>query len=151
MPREPATAAQPRETVRSRLPASRARPIATLTLNHRRLRAHRHADGAIWFAFKELCEGPRGQADYIEIARCYHTVFLTDVPVLGPDAREPGATLHLAGRRVLRSRGEADHLRRQRPSTDLYRGAKLTFEFERTKSRLIEMQSQDYLARPHQA
>ena len=46
----------------------------------------RQADDAIWFSFKELCDGPRGQADYIEIARCYHTVFLTDVPVLGPDA-----------------------------------------------------------------
>jgi cell division protein ZapE len=49
---------------------------STLTLNHRRLHAKRHAGDVIWFTFKELCDGPRGQADYIEIARCYHTVFL---------------------------------------------------------------------------
>jgi cell division protein ZapE len=39
----------------------------------------------------------------------------------------------------------------ERPITELYRGAKLTFEFERTQSRLIEMQSQEYLARQHRA
>ena len=122
----------------------------TLILNHRRLRAHRHADGAIWFPFKELCEGPRGQADYIEIARCYHTVFLTDVPVLGPDAEN-------AARRFISLVDEFyDHavklvVSAVAPVTELYRGAKLNFEFERTKSRLIEMQSQDYLSRPHQA
>jgi cell division protein ZapE len=122
----------------------------TLILNHRRLRAHRHADGAIWFAFKELCDGPRGQADYIEIARCYHTVFLTDVPALGADAEN-------AARRFISLVDEFyDHavklvVSAAAPVTELYRGAKLNFEFERTKSRLIEMQSQEYLSRQHQA
>jgi cell division protein ZapE len=121
-----------------------------LILNHRRLRAHRHADGAIWFAFKELCEGPRGQADYIEIARCYHTVFLTEVPALGADAEN-------AARRFISLVDEFyDHavklvVSAAAPVTELYRGSKLHFEFERTKSRLIEMQSQDYLSRQHQA
>jgi cell division protein ZapE len=122
----------------------------TLILNHRRLRAHRHTDGAIWFAFKELCDGPRGQADYIEIARCYHTVFLTDIPALGPDAEN-------AARRFISLVDEFyDHavklvVSAAAPVTELYRGAKLNFEFERTKSRLTEMQSQDYLSRQHQA
>jgi cell division protein ZapE len=52
---------------------------STITLNHRRLHARSQADDVIWFTFKELCDGPRGQADYIEIARCFHTVFLSDV------------------------------------------------------------------------
>ena len=122
----------------------------TLILNHRRLRAHRHADGAIWFAFKELCDGPRGQADYIEIARCYHTVFLTDVPVFGPDA-ENAARRFISLVDEFYDRAVKLVISAAAPVTDLYRGAKLTFEFERTKSRLIEMQSQAYLARPHQA
>jgi cell division protein ZapE len=123
---------------------------ATLILNHRRLRAHRQSDGAIWFAFKELCEGPRGQADYIEIARCYHTVFVTDVPVLGPDAEN-------ASRRFISlvdefyDRAVKLIVSAAAPVTETYRGSKLTFEFERTKSRLTEMQSQQYLSRPHQA
>jgi cell division protein ZapE len=122
----------------------------TLILNHRRLRAHRHADGAIWFAFKELCEGPRGQADYIEIARCYHTVFLTDVPVLGPDA-ENAARRFISLVDEFYDRAVKLIVCAAAPVPELYRGSKLTFEFERTKSRLIEMQSQDYLSRPHQA
>jgi cell division protein ZapE len=122
----------------------------TLILNHRRLRAHRHADGAIWFAFKELCEGPRGQADYIEIARCYHTVFLTDVPVLGPDA-ENAARRFISLVDEFYDRAVKLIVSAAAPVPELYRGSKLTFEFERTRSRLIEMQSQDYLSRPHQA
>ena len=122
----------------------------TLILNHRRLRAHRHADGAIWFAFKELCEGPRGQADYIEIARCYHTVFLTDVPVLGPDA-ENAARRFISLVDEFYDRAVKLIVCAAAPVAETYRGAKLTFEFERTKSRLVEMQSQQYLSRPHQA
>src|SRR4029079_16658826 len=135
---------------------------ATLILNHRRLRAHRNADGAIWFPFKELCDGPRGQADYIEIARCYHTVFLTDVPTLGPDAENAARRFislvdefyDRAVKLVVCAAAPVTALYRgsaAAPLTELYRGSKLNFEFERTKSRLIEMQSQDYLSRPHQA
>ena len=123
---------------------------ATLVLNHRRLRAHRQADGAIWFTFKELCDGPRGQADYIEIARCYHTVFVTDVPVLGPDAENP-ARRFVSLVDEFYDRAVKLVVSAAAPVPELYRGSKLTFEFERTRSRLTEMQSQDYLARPHQA
>jgi cell division protein ZapE len=122
----------------------------TLILNHRRLRAHRHADGAIWFTFKELCEGPRGQADYIEIARCYHTVFVTDAPVLGPDA-ENAARRFISLVDEFYDRAVKLVVSAAAPVTELYRGSKLDFEFERTRSRLIEMQSQDYLSRQHQA
>ena len=122
----------------------------TLILNHRRLRAHRHADGAIWFTFKELCEGPRGQADYIEIARCYHTVFVTDAPVLGPDA-ENAARRFISLVDEFYDRAVKLVVSAAAPVPELYRGSKLNFEFERTKSRLIEMQSQDYLSRQHQA
>lgn len=122
---------------------------STLTLNHRRLHARRQADDAIWFTFKELCDGPRGQADYIEIARCYHTVFISDVPVLGIET-ENQARRFISLVDEFYDRAVKLIIAAERPVTELYRGAKLTFEFERTQSRLIEMQSQEYLARPHQ-
>jgi cell division protein ZapE len=109
----------------------------------------RQADDVIWFSFRELCDGPRGQADYIEIARCYHTVFLSDVPVLGPDA-ENQARRFITLVDEFYDRAVKLIVSAAKPVHGLYRGSKLTFEFERTKSRLIEMQSQEYLARPHQ-
>jgi cell division protein ZapE len=123
---------------------------ATVILNHRRLRAHRQADGAIWFAFKELCEGPRGQADYIEIARCYHTVFLSDVPALEPEA-ENAARRFITLVDEFYDRAVKLIVSAAAPVPEIYRGSKLAFEFERTKSRLTEMQSQEYLSRPHRA
>jgi len=121
---------------------------ATLTLNHRRLHPHRQADEVIWFSFKELCDGPRGQADYIEIARCYHTVFLTDVPVLTTDT-ENQARRFVTLVDEFYDRAVKLVISAAAPIHELYRGAKLAFEFERTRSRLVEMQSQEYLARPH--
>ena len=123
---------------------------STLTLNHRRLHARRQADDAIWFTFRELCDGPRGQADYIEIARCYHTVFISDVPVLSVES-ENQARRFITLVDEFYDRGVNLIIAAERPVTELYRGSKLKFEFERTQSRLIEMQSQEYLARPHQA
>jgi cell division protein ZapE len=121
---------------------------ATLTLNHRRLHPHRQADEVIWFTFKELCDGPRGQADYIEIARCYHTVFLSDAPILTGES-ENQARRFVTLVDEFYDRAVKLIVSAAAPIHELYRGSKLTFEFERTKSRLIEMQSQEYLARPH--
>jgi cell division protein ZapE len=125
-------------------------PDSTLTLNHRRLHPRRQADDVIWFTFKELCDGPRGQADYIEIARCFHTVFLSDVPALGIET-ENQARRFITLVDEFYDRAVKLIVSADRPITELYRGAKLTFEFERTQSRLIEMQSQEYLARQHRA
>lgn len=123
---------------------------STLTLNHRRLHARRQADDVIWFTFKELCDGPRGQADYIEIARCFHTVFIGDVPGLGIES-ENQARRFISLVDEFYDRAVKLIVSAERPITELYRGAKLTFEFQRTQSRLIEMQSQEYLARQHRA
>jgi len=124
------------------------KPDSTLTLNHRRLKARRQADDVIWFEFNELCDGPRGQADYIEIARCFNTVFLSNVPVLGTELENQARRLvtlvdefYDRGVNLIVAAHTAPQL--------LYQGSKLKFEFERTASRLIEMQSQEYLAREH--
>jgi cell division protein ZapE len=121
---------------------------ASLTINHRRVIAHRHTSGVVWFNFKELCCGPRGQADYIEIARSYHTVFLSDVPLLTQDL-ENEARRFITLIDEFYDRNVKLVISAHATATELYRGTRLVFEFERTKSRLIEMQSQDYLSRAH--
>ena len=122
----------------------------TLTLNHRRLHPKRLSSDVVWFDFKELCDGPRGQADYIEIARCFHTVVLSDIPMLTGDL-ENQARRFVTLIDEFYDRSVKLVISTAAPVTELYRGTKLKFEFERTSSRLIEMQSQEYLARPHKA
>jgi cell division protein ZapE len=101
-----------------------------------------------WFDFAELCEGPRGSADYIEIATEFHTVLLGGVPMFDAqrdDAARRFVTLvdELYDRRVnLVCSADA-------APQALYRGERLTAAFERTASRLIEMQSAAYLALQH--
>lgn len=127
-----------------------SRGPATLTINHRRLHAQRQADDVIWFTFKELCDGPRGSADYIELARCYHTVFVSDVPLLASE-QDNQARRFITLVDEFYDRAVKLVIAAAAPIDSLYRGSKLAFEFERTQSRLIEMQSQEYLAREHKA
>jgi cell division protein ZapE len=114
----------------------------------RNIRTRRRADGIAWFDFGELCDGPRSQDDYIEIARCFQTVILSDVPLLD-ERRENQARRFIAlvdefyDRRVKLIISAAEAIE------GLYRGSQLGREFERTRSRLREMQSIDYLAAPH--
>lgn len=144
-PASPASMAQLFESVAGDAGTSNT----TLTLNHRRLHPKRLAQDAVWFDFKELCDGPRGQADYIEIARCFHTVMLSDIPVLTTES-ENQARRFVTLVDEFYDRGVKLIVSTAVPVTQLYRGSKLAFEFERTTSRLIEMQSQEYLSRPHQ-
>lgn len=108
----------------------------------------RSADGVIWFDFDALCDGPRSQDDYIEISRCYQTVVVSDVPqfdvTLEDQARRFIALVdEFYDRRVKLILSAAA------PLDTLYLGNRLGFEFRRTKSRLEEMQSHDYLASAH--
>jgi cell division protein ZapE len=95
-----------------------------------------------------LCEGPRSVADYIEIARSYNTVFISDVPVMDR-YRDDAAKrfVHLVDEFYDRNVNLV--LSAAAPLLELYRGERLQHEFARTQSRLIEMQSAQYLAREH--
>ncbi|MCI0749202.1 MAG: AFG1 family ATPase [Nevskiales bacterium] len=121
---------------------------AELELHGRTLPARRLAQGVAWFDFPDLCETARAAADYIEIARTHHTVLIGRVPGLTVDDEE-------AARRFVNlvdefyDRGVKLILAAHVPRERLYTGRRLKFEFERTHSRLVEMQSQAYLARPH--
>jgi len=101
-----------------------------------------------WFDFAAICDGPRSQADYIEIARDYHTVLVSDVPRFD-------TTLENQARRFIAlvdefyDRGVKLVVSAAAAPGDLYAGERLQFEFARTRSRLAEMQTHEYLARPH--
>ena len=106
--------------------------------------------GVAVFSFKRLCGEARGAADYLAIARRFHTVILVGIPVLGPEKRNEAARFKLLidalyeHRVKLLASADADPVR-------LYPEGDGAFEFERTVSRLMEMQSADYLAAGHGA
>jgi cell division protein ZapE len=120
-----------------------------LCINDRPIAARLEADGAAWFDFAALCEGPRGVADYIELARAYHTMLISNVPQFGPLA-EDAARRFIELVDELYDRGVNLVLSAAAPVVELYDGDRLRAQFARTESRLIEMQSEDYLARAHQ-
>ena len=130
-------------------PAEECATECAVELAGRSVPCVREAGDVIWFTFAALCDGPRGQADYIELACDYGTVFLQDIPVLSTEQDN-------AARRLVSlvdefyDRGVKLVVSAAAPPTALYTGERLSFEFQRTASRLIEMQSHDYLARPHQ-
>jgi len=119
-----------------------------LQIEGRPIAARRWHAGGAWFGFAALCSGPRGTADYIEIARQFHTVVVSDVPAFGPGADDE-ARRFIALVDEFYERGVKLVLSAADPAEQLYRGTRLEFEFRRTASRLAEMQSHEYLARPH--
>lgn len=119
-----------------------------LVVEDRPILARIEADGAVWFDFDALCEGPRGVADYIELARSYHTIFVSNVPQFTPST-EDAARRFVELVDELYDRGVNLVLSAAAPIVDLYDGERLRASFARTESRLIEMQSEDYLAREH--
>jgi len=121
---------------------------STLALNHRKLKTKRQAANAVWFDFNEICDGPRGQADYIELARCYHAVFVSNMPVLTAQ-HENQARRFVSMIDEFYDRGVKVFITAAAPIAQIYQGSHLTFEFARTQSRLTEMQSKEYLALPH--
>lgn len=121
-----------------------------LEVEGRPLRARRIADDVVWFDFRELCDGPRSQNDYIELARDYHAVLVGQVPQLGAD-KDDQARRFINLVDEFYDRGVKLVLAAAVPLEQLYAGGRLAFEFERTRSRLLEMQSHEYLARAHRA
>jgi len=108
----------------------------------------RESANAIWFEFEALCEGPRSQNDYIEIARDYQSVIVANVPQLGA-RRENAARRFIALIDELYDHNVNLIVSAAAPPDALYRGERLSFEFQRAVSRLIEMQTEEYLAREH--
>ncbi len=120
----------------------------TIEINGRAIMTRCEADDVVLFDFKELCEGPRSQLDYIELARLYHAVLVSNVKQMGRETDD-------VARRFIALVDEFyEHkvkliLSAEVPMAELYTSGQLGFEFKRCLSRLQEMQSKEYLALPH--
>ena len=106
------------------------------------------ADEVVWFDFDAICDGPRSQADFVEIARDFHTVLISGVPQMD-QTRDNPARRFIALVDEFYDRGVKLVLAAHAPVDELYVGERLRFEFDRTRSRLAEMQTHEYLSRPH--
>lgn len=121
-----------------------------LTINGRAIRSRRCCEDVVWFDFADLCQGPRSQNDYIELAKLYHAVLVSNVPQLGRSNDD-------AARRFINmvdefyDSGVKLILSAAAPIHAIYTEGRLEFEIQRTQSRLLEMQSHEYLARAHRA
>lgn len=122
----------------------------SLQINDRPIPLQASAGGVAWFEFAALCEGPRGVADYIELARRYHTLIVANVPQFTP-LTEDAARRFIELVDELYDRGVKLVVSAATPIVELYDGERLRAQFARTESRLIEMQSETYLARAHRA
>jgi cell division protein ZapE len=119
-----------------------------LEVEGRPIAVRRRAADVVWFDFEAICLGPRSASDYVEIARDFHTVLVSGVPVFEDGANDP-ARRFIALVDEFYDRNVKLVLSATAPADRLYRGERLAFEFERTRSRLAEMQTHEYLARPH--
>jgi cell division protein ZapE len=119
-----------------------------LIIENREIRALRTCDDVAWFDFRELCDGPRSQNDYIELGKIFHAVLLSGV-------EQMSVTTDDIARRFINmvdefyDRNVKLIISAEVELKDLYTGGRLTFEFQRTLSRLLEMQSHEFLSRAH--
>lgn len=120
----------------------------TLDVNGRKVAISNAAEGVALVSFDELCAKPLGPGDYLEIAARFHTMMISDIPKLGPNNRNEAKrfvtlidALYEAKVNLVCSAAV--------PPTELYTEGDGAFEFERTVSRLMEMQSAEYMALPH--
>jgi hypothetical protein len=119
-----------------------------LSVEGRTLVARRRAGSAVWFDFATLCDGPRSQRDYLELAERFAVVFLSGVPRMSP------AMADLARRFTWLVDILYDHrvkllVTAEAAPEELYREGRNSQDFPRTVSRLVEMQTHDYMALAH--
>jgi len=106
------------------------------------------ADGVVWFDFAHICDGPRGPADYIEVARQYQTVLVANIPRMDEGDNDRARRFMTLVDEFYDRNVKLIATAAGQPE-ELYCGKRHAREFQRTISRLIEMRSLDYLARPH--
>ncbi len=119
-----------------------------IIINKRIVETIGHTEDVLWCEYSELCLKPRSPADFIEIANIYNTVLVSNVPHM-TDYLSEGTRRFIYLVDEFYDRGVKLLLTSEDSIVDLYQGDKLAFEIERTRSRLLEMQSDDYLNSAH--
>ena len=114
----------------------------SIEINDRNIKVVMRAPDVVWFEFEELCQTPRSVADYIMIARLYHTVLISGVPIF--NHRDDAARRFIQLVDEFYDKNVILVLSAQAQARELYRAGRLRFEFDRTVSRLLEMQSLKY-------
>jgi len=119
-------------------------------INYRHIDTVIHANDIIWFDFEVICGDKRGSADYIEIAREYHTVLVSNIPMMTDSYNDKAKRFinmidEFYDRNVNLLASAAGQ------PEELYSGRQLEFEFKRTVSRLLEMRSHDYMQQAHKS
>ncbi|MUK62612.1 cell division protein ZapE [Aliivibrio fischeri] len=119
-----------------------------IEINHRLLEVKAEGDGVVHFDFASLCESARSQHDYIELSHLYHTVLLSNVKIMG-ELNDDAARRFIAMVDEFYERNVKLIISAETDLASIYQKGRLTFEFKRCQSRLIEMQSHEYLAKEH--
>lgn len=119
-----------------------------ILINNRVVETLGHTEDVLWCEFSELCMKPRSPSDFIQIANIYNTVLVSNVPDLN-DYLSEGTRRFIYLVDEFYDRGVKLLLTSHASIIELYSGDKLAFEIERTRSRLLEMQSDDYLQSAH--
>ena len=119
-----------------------------IEIEGRQIKVRRLASGVVWFDFFDLCDGPRGAADYIEIARQFQTVFVEGIPQMN-DMDNDRTRRFITMVDEFYDRNVKLIVTAQVAAPELYGGKRLAREFKRAASRLVEMQSHEYLGQPH--
>lgn len=132
----------------SALTHTQAHSQEPIVINNRIVETLGHTEDVLWCEFSELCFKPRSPADFIEIANIYNTVLVSNVPHL-TDFLSEGTRRFIYLVDEFYDRGVKLLLTSQDSIIDIYQGEKLAFEIERTRSRLLEMQSDEYLHSEH--
>jgi cell division protein ZapE len=121
-----------------------------LSVKGRALAVPRAARNVAWFSFEELCNRPLGAADYLALAERFHTIILEAIPVMTPERRNEAKRFNILVDALYEAHANLI-ASAEAPPQRLYPEGEGAFEFERSVSRLIEMQSAEYIeGKPHE-
>lgn len=122
---------------------------AHIEINDRKISVEAICEDVVWFDFYAICDGPRSQNDYIELSCEFHSVLISNVPAFKSKDDQARRFINLVDE--FYDRNVNLILGAETSLESLYVEGRLQFEFQRTRSRLLEMQSKEYLKRPHRA
>ncbi len=120
---------------------------SSITLLDRSIRIIKRSDTVIWFDFSDICQPPRSKDDYLELCNQYHTFIVSNVPKIRKEDNI-SSTLFISFVDVLYDTRRRLILSAETPIQEIYTEGRKAFDFNRTRSRLIEMNSEDYYSEP---